>query len=115
MSHASPYQKQLAEEVERRADFCRLHQRLLGGCPRFGIIEGHQPGDQAAALDSCLLWELVRAGSNLEQAGGAEIIPGLTVADVLAWVQHAQDIDKIRAERRLLLTCAASMRGTVLH
>lgn len=109
------YEEQLAEEAERRVSFCVTHARMLGTCPHFGIIEGYQPGDRAAALDSCLLWRLVRAGSNLERAGGAEIIPGVTVADVLDWVQHAQDIDMIRAERRLLLTCTASMRGTVLH
>lgn len=104
-------QIQLADEAERRADFCERHRLLIGGdCERFNVIERLTPGDQAAALDACLLWRLIRTGQEIERAGAAEILPGTTVADVLAWVRHPQD-DATCKERRLLLTAAESICG----
>jgi hypothetical protein len=106
------YQQRLAAEAEARVDFCATHSRLLGGCRHFHIIEGHEPGDQAAALDSCLLWALVRAGRKVELAAAAEVLPGLTVGDVMIFA--GPDHDMLRADRRLFLTAAASLAGTVL-
>lgn len=105
-------QRQLADEAERRADFCNIHRAMLGACERFSIIERLTPGDQAAALDACLLWRLIRTGQNIEQAGAAEIVGGVTVGDVQRWVSvNGKDLEAIRKERRLLLTCAESLQG----
>lgn len=107
------YEGRLAEEAAARADFCTTHGAMLGGCRQFAVIERLAPGDPAAALDACLLWQLVRAGRKIEQAASAVVLPGLTVGDVLAWISDPRDIAAIRAERRLLLTCVAAMRGSV--
>lgn len=114
------YEKQLADEAERRADFCNIHRAMLGTCEHFNVIErlGNSAAnstittDQAAALDACLLWRLIRTGRNIEQAAQAEIVGGVTVGDVLAWVSvNAKDVEAIRKDRRLLLTCAESLQG----
>lgn len=101
----------LADEAERRADFCERHRLLLGGnCDRLDVIERWAPGDQAQALDACLLWRLIRTGQKIELAAPAEIVGAVTVGDVLAWVAvNPKDVEAIRNERRLLLTCAESM------
>ena len=108
------YRATLTEESARRFDFCTTHRQLLGGaCRHLDVMDRRTPGDPATALDGCLLWQLVRCGQHIERAGAAEVLPGMTVADVLCWVTHSQDVDAIRKERRLLLTCAVSMRGTI--
>jgi len=108
------FKEKLAEEADRRTDFCWLHRATLGGaCERFNVVERLTPGAQSAALDSCLLWALICAGEKIEQASSAEIMPGITVGDVLRWVDDPRDTDAIRRERRLLLTAAASLRNTI--
>lgn len=150
-SNGTEYNTRLADEAERRADFCNLHRDMLGGtCRHFdmikrlggfpenwkttgaewldgfpeynkttdraGFIENNKstsPGDQAKALDACLLWRLIRCGEKIERAAPAEIVGGVTVADVLRWVLvNAKDVEVIRKERRLLLTCAESLQGS---
>lgn len=59
----SVYEYRLAAEAGRRAVFCENHRQQFGGnCPHFEIIEGWAPGDPAAALDCCLLWQKIRGG-----------------------------------------------------
>ena len=100
----------LADEAERRADFCNTHRELIGGtCTHYNVTKGFAPGDRTTALDCCLLWQLVKSGQRIELADAAEVSPGTTVADVLQWIRHPGDIDLTRKERRLLLTCAKSM------
>lgn len=100
----------LADEAERRADFCTTHRELIGGnCTHYNVTKGVSPGDRTAALDGCLLWQLVKSGPRIELAGPAEVSPGTTVADVMQWIRHPGDIDLTRKERRLLLICAKSM------
>ena len=100
----------LADEAERREDFCTMHRDMIGGtCTCYNVTNGFAPGDRTTALDGCLLWRLVKSGLRIELAGPAEVSPGTTIADVLLWIRHPGDIDLARKERRLLLTCAESM------
>lgn len=63
----SVYEYRLAAEAGRRAVFCENHRRELdGSCQHFEIIERLIPGDQAAALDGCLLWQRIRIGQGTE-------------------------------------------------
>lgn len=89
----------LAIESDRRFDFCETHRLLIGG-----ICHRHNQ------LDGCLLWSLVKAGKRIELTAGCEVVEGVIVGDVLQWVRHAEDINRIRHERRLLLTCYDTMR-----
>ena len=113
LSNVTPYQQRLIDESGRRFDFCEQHRWLLGGtCKQLEVIERRAPGNAAAALDACLLWQLIRTGQNIEAAVAVEIVAGITVRDALRWVANSQDVDTIRKERRLLLTVAASMSST---
>ncbi len=97
----------LADEAECRADFCNRHRELIGGnCPRYNVMNGIELGDRVTALDTCLLWRLVKAGKRIELAGAAEVLSGITVADVMQKIQHPGDQDRVREERRLLLISA---------
>jgi hypothetical protein len=108
----SKSEQQLADEATRRDNFCDIHREMKGGCTHHDITKGFQAGDRIAALYDCLLWQLINSGRKIEQAGAAEITTGITVADVLAWVKIDNDVETIRNERRLLLTCARSMSST---
>lgn len=97
----------ISDEAERRADFCNMHRELIGGnCTCYNVTKGIEPGDRVAALDGCLLWQLIKAGPRIELAGAAEVMPGVTVADVMQKVRHPTDQDRVRKERRLLFICA---------
>jgi hypothetical protein len=108
----STSEQRFADEAGRRVDFCDTHRGMKGGCTHHDITKGFQAGDRIAALNECLLWQLINSGRKIEQAGAAEITTGITVADVLAWVKIDNDVETIRNERRLLLTCARSMSST---
>ena len=59
----SAFEFQLAAAAGRRAVFCENHRRQLGDtCAHFDVIERLAPGNPAAALDSCLLWQRIRTG-----------------------------------------------------
>ena len=97
----------LADEAERRDDFCNMHREMIGGnCTHYNVTKEVEPGDRVVALDGCLLWRLIKAGLRIELAGAAEVLPGVTVADVLQRIHHPGDQDRVRKERRLLLICA---------
>jgi hypothetical protein len=84
-----------------------MHRELIdGNCTRYNVMSGIEPGDRVTALDRCLLWRLVKVGTRIELAGAAEVLPGVTVADVLQRIRHLGDQDRVRKERRLLLICA---------
>ena len=105
--------QQLAEEAEHRDDFCNTHRKMIGGvCQHYNVTKGFESGDRVAALNSCLLWRLVNSGRNLEKVDAAEIVGAITVGDVLRWVSvNDKDLEALRKERRLLLTCAESLQG----
>ena len=103
------YEQQLVAESAARADFCEIHRGMLGGtCQHFDVIERRVQGNKVRALNSCLLWQVVRAGRRLDKISTVEVIPGITIGEVLAW---SEDVPMITQEHRLLLTAAGGLQA----
>lgn len=103
----------LAEESSKRFAFCEMHRRMLGQeCHRQAVIDGRQSGNREAALNGCLLWQVVKAEPNLDRLAGVEVLEGVTVADCQAMLADCKESpDLFRRDRRWLLVFAACIRN----
>lgn len=99
----SRIESEIAKEMRVRSCFCMAHMRMKGGvCRSFELCD----------IDSCLLWQIVCAGRNLDKIGDLEIIPGLLIADALNCLRNsAEPQDLFYRDIRWILLLGLDSKG----
>jgi hypothetical protein len=108
---SDPKSNPLAEESDKRFDFCEMHRRMMGGeCYCADAIDGSKKAGITAPFRDCLLWQIVKAEQKLDRMAGMAIIDGVTLGDCLAKLDDSEDqADLFIRDKRWILCFAETI------